>query len=248
MTYPSRLLIFAAVSAAAHLLLAHGMAHLPRQAKAQQPALVQIELRNPPTAPPEPEEQVQPKRPSGREAPSRRMLSPRALAARPERPPRELPPTERVSVTSDTTLTPTFGISMESVSEGPAGPAMPIGNTLQIKPTKAATTPSMVKPLAAPVEAYEVTKMPLPTGRCSGEYTEEARRAGAEGTVVLDLVVGADGTARDITVTQGLGHGLTEAAVAALKRCRFTPGERGGKPVPVRVRGFKIRFFLQEER
>ena len=40
--------------------------------------------------------------------------------------------------------------------------------------------------------------------------------------------------------------GLTEAAVAALQACRFSPGEKDGKPVPVRVRGFKIRFVLQE--
>jgi hypothetical protein len=32
----------------------------------------------------------------------------------------------------------------------------------------------------------------------------------------------------------------------SVKACRFTPGERAGVPVPVRVRSFKIRFFLQE--
>ena len=87
--------------------------------------------------------------------------------------------------------------------------------------------------------------MPLPKGRCTGEYTEEARQAAIEGTVVLDLVVGEDGVVRDIVVVHGLDHGLTGAAVAAAKRCRFTPGERNGQPVPVRVRGFKITFYLQ---
>ena len=85
--------------------------------------------------------------------------------------------------------------------------------------------------------------MPLPIGRCSGEYTEAARRAGVEGTVVLDLVIAEDGSVRELAVVQRVGHGLTEAAVAAVRRCRFSPGERDGKPVPVRVRGFKIRFF-----
>ena len=88
--------------------------------------------------------------------------------------------------------------------------------------------------------------MPLPRGRCSGAYTEQAREAGVEGTVVLDLVVGADGRARNIAIVSGLGHGLDQAAVAALRACRFTPGERAGAPVAVRVREFKIRFFLQE--
>ena len=39
---------------------------------------------------------------------------------------------------------------------------------------------------------------------------------------------------------------LTAAAVAALRRCRFKPGEQGGAPVAVRLRGFKIRFLLRD--
>jgi TonB family protein len=103
-----------------------------------------------------------------------------------------------------------------------------------------------VKPLAAPVQAYEVTKMPLPIGRCTGKSTEEAIQAGLEGTVILDIVVGEDGWVRDVKIVQGLGLGLSEAAVRAAKACRFTPGERGGKPVPVRVSRFKVRFALRE--
>ena len=39
-----------------------------------------------------------------------------------------------------------------------------------------------------------------------------------------------------------------EAAVAALRACSFSPGERAGQPVAVRVRGFKIRFVLADAR
>jgi TonB family protein len=90
--------------------------------------------------------------------------------------------------------------------------------------------------------------MPLPLGRCSGlgKYTTEARDAKVEGVVVLDLIVDEHGRARDIKVVEGLSHGLTEAAIAALAACPFTPGEKNGVPVPVRVRGFKIRFYLPE--
>jgi TonB family protein len=121
---------------------------------------------------------------------------------------------------------------------------MPVGNTLQTKPTHTKIAAADVKALAAPVQAYEVTKMPLPVGRCTGKYTEEARQAGLEGTVILDIVVGEDGAVRDITIVQGLGQGLNDAAVRALKACQFTPGERNGKPVPVRVRRFKVHFAL----
>jgi protein TonB len=92
-------------------------------------------------------------------------------------------------------------------------------------------------------ESAKTTTLPL--GPCEGRYTDEARRAGVEGTVILDIVVGEDGWVRDVAIVRGLAAGLGEAAVRALKSCRFTPGERGGKPVAVRVRGFKVKFVLR---
>ena len=53
--------------------------------------------------------------------------------------------------------------------------------------------------------------------------------------------------ARDIKVVQGMPHGLTEAAVAALTACHFSPGERDGKVVPVKIRGFKITFVPPDD-
>jgi periplasmic protein TonB len=248
MSYWARLAAFVAVSVAAHALLARGAAHLPEQAKASRPVMLEVQLRPPPTRAPDPEPEAkkpaEPEKPRQSEARPRLTTAPQTLNQRTGTA-RDVPPTERLSQSGDATTTPTFGISMESTSEKGAGPAMPVGNTLQVKPTKPAAAPAAVKPLAAPALAYEVTKMPLPKGQCRGEYSDEARSAGIEGTVVLDVVVGEDGAPRDIKVVQGLGHGLTEAAVAALRRCRFTPGERDGKPVPVRLRTFKIRFVLQ---
>ncbi len=129
-----------------------------------------------------------------------------------------------------------------------SGPSVPVGNTLQGRPDQrpADSGPAAAR-LPAPVPAYEVTKMPIPEGVCAGKSTEAARQAGLEGTVVLDLTVAADGTTHDIAVVSGLGSGLTEAAMAALRSCRFAPGERAGAPVPVRVRSFKVRFFLNRE-
>ena len=129
---------------------------------------------------------------------------------------------------------------MESTSTAGSGPGMTVGNTLQAEPSKrpGQSQEAGVKPLI-PVQPYEVTKMPLPKGDCSGHYTEAAREAGLEGVVIFDLVVDEHGKARDLTVVQGLGSGLTEAAKRALQACNFSPGERDGKPVPVRVRSFK---------
>jgi TonB family protein len=77
--------------------------------------------------------------------------------------------------------------------------------------------------------------------------TEQAKQAAIEGTVVLDLVVGVDGRVRDVRVVSGLGYGLDEAAITALEACRFSPGEKSGATVPVRIRGFKVRFVLPND-
>ena len=247
MNYPTRMLVCAVVALLGHLLLLRGVGRLPAQAEAARPTVVQVVLRAPPPEPekpPEPEATPESKTQPAHETPARR----RAMTDAPRREnlPKPPPPTERPATGTDSTTTPVFGISMESTSSAGTGPALPVGNTLQTKPTHAKVAAADVKPLAAPVQAYEVTKMPLPIGQCTGKYTEEAKQAGLEGTVILDIVVGEDGVVRDITVVQGLGQGLNEAAVRALKACRFTPGERDGKRVPVRVRRFKVHFALGE--
>jgi protein TonB len=138
-----------------------------------------------------------------------------------------------------------FGVNMETTSQAGSGPAMPIGNTPRPTPApRAEAEPN--RGGVTPVPAYQVTTMPLPQGRCDGKYTEAAKLAGIEGTVVLDLVVDERGRVRDVRVVSGLGHGLTEAAIAAVKQCRFSPGEKDGTPVPVRVSTFKIRFLMQD--
>jgi TonB family protein len=68
-------------------------------------------------------------------------------------------------------------------------------------------------------------------------YTKEAMQAKIGGTVVLELVVRADGTVGDVRVLRSLDqtYGLDEQAVRAVKEWRFAPGTRDGKPVPVIV-------------
>jgi protein TonB len=71
-----------------------------------------------------------------------------------------------------------------------------------------------------------ILKKPVP------ESTDQARRAGESGTVVLKAVLAADGTVKDIRPFKSLGHGLTEQAIKAAKRIKFEPATMCGKPVP----------------
>ncbi|MBA2356204.1 MAG: energy transducer TonB, partial [Acidobacteria bacterium] len=67
------------------------------------------------------------------------------------------------------------------------------------------------------------------------DYTEDARRRGLEGEVVLEIVVRRDGRVGDVRVRQGLGSGLDQQAVEAVRRWQFAPATRKGRQVDVVV-------------
>jgi len=76
---------------------------------------------------------------------------------------------------------------------------------------------------------------PRPIFSPDPEYSEEARKAKYQGTVVLGLVVGPDGRPRDMKVLRSLGLGLDEKALEAVKNWRFDPAVKDGKPVSVYI-------------
>ena len=67
------------------------------------------------------------------------------------------------------------------------------------------------------------------------DYTEEARRHGIEGDVLLEIIVRSDGSVSDVRVLRRLGYGLDERAVQAVRQWRFAAAERFGTPVDVLV-------------
>ncbi len=87
------------------------------------------------------------------------------------------------------------------------------------------------------------TSRPEVITKADPEYSEEARKAKYSGTVVLSIVVNADGTAADIKVVRSLGLGLDEKAVDAVRRWRFRPGMNKGVPVRVRAQ-IEVNFRL----
>lgn len=76
-------------------------------------------------------------------------------------------------------------------------------------------------------------------------YTSEALSQKVQGTVVLELVVQADGRPSDIRIIRSLDPGgLDQQAIIAASQWRFEPGRRAGKPVDVLVTlmlDFRIR-------
>ena len=67
-------------------------------------------------------------------------------------------------------------------------------------------------------------------------YTSEAMQRKIQGTVVLEMIVGADGIPYGARVVRSLdAHGLDEEAMRAALQWRFNPGRRGEIPVDVLV-------------
>jgi TonB family protein len=64
-------------------------------------------------------------------------------------------------------------------------------------------------------------------------YSEEARRARYNGTVLLYVEIDPSGQATNIKVQRSLGLGLDEKAVEAVRQWVFKPGTKEGTPVTV---------------
>jgi TonB family protein len=65
------------------------------------------------------------------------------------------------------------------------------------------------------------------------EYSEEARKAKHQGTVVLYIVVDEKGMPQNLRVIRPIGLGLDEKAIEAVQKWRFKPGLKDGRPVAV---------------
>lgn len=81
--------------------------------------------------------------------------------------------------------------------------------------------------VGGPVKAPKGIYMPNP------EYSEPARRAKFHGTVIVGLILGPDGLPRDIWIVRGVGMGLDEKSIEAVRQWKFEPATKDGQPVAV---------------
>jgi protein TonB len=74
---------------------------------------------------------------------------------------------------------------------------------------------------------------PTVLSKVEPEYSEEARKAKYQGTVMLYVEVDTSGRPRNLRVIRSLGLGLDEKAMEAVEKWKFRPGYKDGKPVVV---------------
>ena len=79
------------------------------------------------------------------------------------------------------------------------------------------------------------------------DFSEAARKAGFQGMVILKIVVDKRGDVARIKLDRGLGYGLDENAMEALKVWRFTPATKDGQPVAVEMK-VEVSFRLDRSR
>ena len=76
---------------------------------------------------------------------------------------------------------------------------------------------------------------PVLTYKVDPEFSEEARKAKFMGVVTVNLVVDQNGNPQNVHLVRGVGMGLDEKAIEAVKQYKFKPARFNGKPVAVQL-------------
>lgn len=77
----------------------------------------------------------------------------------------------------------------------------------------------------------------------SPDFSEEARKAKYQGTVILSAIIGPDGRPRNLRVVRSLGMGLDEKALERVRTWLFEPGKKNGQAVSVAMQ-LEVDFRL----
>jgi len=84
---------------------------------------------------------------------------------------------------------------------------------------------------------------PVAVVRVEPAYTEMARKARIQGTVIVEAIIDSHGDVIDARIMKGLPFGLEQEALRAIRRWKFKPGTHNGQPVPVYF-NLRIEFKL----
>lgn len=102
-----------------------------------------------------------------------------------------------------------------------------------------------IEAAGAPMDEAVVDEKARLVRGLSPAYPNAARIKGVEGDVLLELVVGTGGAVESARVVHGVGDGLDEAALAAVREYRFAPAKKAGNAVRVRMQWwmqFRLRW------
>lgn len=90
-------------------------------------------------------------------------------------------------------------------------------------------------PSSAPTSPARASAHPSPLFDPNPSYTEKARTVKYSGTIILQLVIDAQGNVSDVRVLRPQPFGLAEQAIETARTWKFRPALRDGAPVRVTV-------------
>ena len=99
-------------------------------------------------------------------------------------------------------------------------------------------------PAAGQAPAPSSDTGPVLIRKAECEYTSAARREKISGIVILTGVIELDGQADRLKVTQAIGYGLDGQAIKCVKKWRFRPAIKDGRPIPAPAR-VEVNFRLK---
>ncbi|MFN7685325.1 MAG: TonB family protein [Oligoflexia bacterium] len=138
-----------------------------------------------------------------------------------------------------------FGMSRKSLTADDAqSPDAKAGNTLAKTPDTTKLKDSDADSLPIPTDDYLVSQMPVLLGDFRVPYPADARKAGIQGAVLMDLLIDAQGRVRQAQVIRPLFPSLDQAALEAAKNLVFKPASVAEQAVAVRIR-YAYRFVLE---
>jgi len=223
--------VAAAIAVGLHGLLALAVVTIdPARFRSETPIEIDVDEKLPPPEikPPPPEPPPPPPEPR-----------PRIVHKMPTVVPHPSPPPPSEQPAKPDEPPPSFGVSMDS-TVGESSVAVPVGQTLMTKPAVKKEPP---KPIPSgdgtagftPVADIYLSKHADVISCPNGEefYPIEAKRLGIEGVVDVKLGIDQNGKVVQMKITQHAGHGFDEAALKAIKQCKFQAAvTNDGRSVP----------------
>lgn len=138
---------------------------------------------------------------------------------------------------STTTPAPVSPAPVASRSLPTAVPAQPEGISFQLPGD----------PL--PANTFDISQLdvpPRPSFQARPQYPFALRRAGVAGEALVDFVVDTDGNVQRAYAIRATHPGFADAAVAAVQRWRFRPGQKAGRAVNTHMQ-VPIVFTLNQQ-
>lgn len=185
-----------------------------------QVAVVEARKKKQPEKPPEPEKPAEAKPPPPPRPAAVALPAPAVVEAPAPAPtPAPAPKGPRIST----------GLTLQG---GPSAGGMAVGGLTRerVDPRPAPRSPSRVDAPAREQPCLEEPTKPTLVRSTEIEYPPRAREEGVEGRLVLRVLLGEDGTVRDVEVLSSVEPSLDAAAIATVRTWIFKPSMRCGKP------------------